>query len=149
MGVDEIVVRLQEISTSRLVAISSLYDTDCETSKVLKLHSALKKAIEKNRKEVKVKVDVSHDEVLDMFDALEESIEFYKRKYRVRVFPKDLNIFQVIDALKKVNAEMMIKDIIIESSKTKKVVPKETVKENPKVLTYAEKRKLILLSKQP
>ncbi|WP_164108263.1 MULTISPECIES: hypothetical protein [Sphingobacterium] len=146
----KIVTSLHTITTSRLCSIAKLYQIpQVETSNVLRLIKALQSIKKEDRVHARVVVDVSYDEVLDMLDGLSNGIDAYKKKYNVRTFPKDLNIYQLIEALNKIDAKQLIKDIIIESATS---TPKEkskgkVKKELPKKLTYEERRKLELLSK--
>lgn len=127
----ELITNLEYLTVSRLIAISKLYNIDCSTSNVSKLHKALNKVIkEAKRTAVKTTVEVEHDEIVDMFNAIDEAIKMYKIKYGRSTFPKDLNIYQLIDDFRKLNPSQIIREVLkgkeqnrtktTESSKTKK-----------------------------
>lgn len=112
MESDLIVTRLYDITTSRLFSISKLYGVDCNTSNVTRLHKALKKALDSKRIEVKVTVEVDHDEVVDMVKSLEEAIKHYKLKYNRSTFPKEINLYQIIDDFKKLNPTQIVTAVL-------------------------------------
>ncbi len=131
MNYSEIITNLEYLTVSRLTAVSKIYNIDCSTSNVSRLHKALNKVIkEGKRTEVKTTVEVEHDEVIDMLKAIDEGIKAYKIKYGRSTFPKDLNIYQLIDDFRKLNPSQIIREVLkgkeqdrtktTESSKTKK-----------------------------
>lgn len=131
MNNSEIIKNLEYITVSRLTAVSKLYNIDCSTSNVSRLHKALNKVIkEGKRTAVKTTVDVEHDEVIDMLKSIDEGIKAYKLKYGRSTFPKDLNIYQLIEDFRKLNPSQIIREVLKgkeenrtkpqESSKTKK-----------------------------
>lgn len=128
---NNLVNNLEYLTVSRLTAVSKIYNIDCSTSNVSRLHKALNKVIkEGKRTEVKTTVEVEHDEVIDMLKAIDEGIKAYKIKYGRSTFPKDLNIYQLIDDFRKLNPSQIIREVLkgkeqnrtktTESSKTKK-----------------------------
>jgi len=123
----ELITNLEYLTVSRLTAISKLYNIDCSTSNVSKLHKALNKVIkEGKRTEVKTTVEVEHDEIVDMLKSIDEAIKVYKIKYGRSTFPKDLNIYQLIDDFRKLkdnikrvensNAKELIRELITDSN---------------------------------
>lgn len=127
----ELITNLEYLTVSRLTAVSKIYNIDCSTSNVSKLHKALNKVIkEGKRTAVKTTVEVEHDEIVDMFNAIEEAIKVYKIKYSRSTFPKDLNIYHLIDDFRKLNPSQIIREVLkdkeqnrtktTESSKSKK-----------------------------
>ncbi|WP_312745907.1 hypothetical protein [Sphingobacterium multivorum] len=131
MNYSEIITNLEYLTVSRLTAVSKIYNIDCSTSNVSRLHKALNKVIKEGKRTiVKTTVDVEHDEVIDMLKAIDEGIKAYKIKYGRSTFPKDLNIYQLIDDFRELNPSQIIRDVLkgkeqnrtktTESSKTKK-----------------------------
>ncbi len=127
----QLITNLEYLTVSRLTAVSKIYNIDCSTSNVSKLHKALNKVMkEGKRTAVKTTVEVEHDEIVDMFNTIEEAIKVYKIKYSRSTFPKDLNIYQLIDDFRKLNPSQIISEVLkgkeqnrtktTESSKTKK-----------------------------
>ncbi|WP_313268762.1 hypothetical protein [Sphingobacterium sp.] len=127
----ELITNLEYLTVSRLTAISKIYNIDCSTSNVYRLHKALNKVInEGKRTAIKTAVEVEHDEIVDMFNGIDEAIKVYKIKYGRSTFPKDLNIYQLIDDFRKLNPSQIIREVLKgkeqnrtkpkESSKTKK-----------------------------
>ncbi|MGJ1192744.1 hypothetical protein [Sphingobacterium siyangense] len=123
----ELITNLEYLTVSRLTAISKIYNIDCSTSNVYRLHKALNKVInEGKRTTVKTTVDVEHDEVIDMLKSIDEAIKMYKIKYGRSTFPKDLNIYQLIDDFRKLkdnikrvessNAKELIRELITDSN---------------------------------
>lgn len=127
----QLITNLEYLTVSRLTAVSKIYNIDCSTSNVSKLHKALNKVMkEGKRTAVKTTVEVEHDEIVDMFNAIDEAIKMYKIKYGRSTFPKDLNIYQLIDDFRKLNPSQIIREVLkdkeqnrtktTESSKSKK-----------------------------
>lgn len=158
MNYSELITNLEYLTVSRLTAISKLYNIDCSTSNVFKLHKALNKVVnEGKRTEVKTTVDVEHDEIVDILKAIDEAMKAYKIKYGRSTFPKDMNIYQLIDDFRKTNiklsvnnegdknslkvdAKQMLKEIILDNSnkgntnKAKKKTKRELVDEKKQLI---------------
>ncbi len=137
MNYSEIITNLEYLTVSRLTAISKIYNIDCSTSNVSKLHRALNKVVtEGKRTTVKTTVDVEHDEVIDMFNTIEEAIKSYKIKYSRSIFPKDLNIYQLIEDFRELkgntkrmensNAKELIRELITDSNSISKNAKKKS-----------------------
>ncbi|WP_286732846.1 MULTISPECIES: hypothetical protein [Sphingobacterium] len=113
MNNNEIARNLEDLTVSRLTAVSKLYRVDCSTSNIVRLHKALKQVVnEAKRTEVKTTVEVEHDEVIDMFNTVEEGIKAYKIKYSRSTFPKDLNIYQLIEDFRKLSPPQIIREVL-------------------------------------
>lgn len=137
MNNNEIARNLEDLTVSRLTAVSKLYNVDCNTSNITRLHKALKQVVnEAKRIEVKTTVEVEHDEVIDMFNTIEEGIKAYKIKYSRSTFPKDLNIYQLIEDFREVknnskkiensNAKELIRELITDSNPISKNAKKKS-----------------------
>lgn len=113
MNNNEIARNLEDLTVSRLTAVSKLYSVDCSTSNIFRLQKALKQVVnEAKRVEVKTIVEVEHDEVIDMLKAIDEGIKAYKIKYGRSTFPKDLNIYQLIDDFRKLSRSQIIREVL-------------------------------------
>ncbi|MDF2947991.1 MAG: hypothetical protein K0R07_1 [Sedimentibacter sp.] len=148
MNNNEIARNLEDLTVSRLTAVSKLYSVDCNTSNIARLHKALKQVVnEAKRTEVKTTVEVEHDEVIDMFNTIEEGIKAYKIKYSRSTFPKDLNIYQLIDDFRKLSPPQIIREVL-KGTEEKKPATKKKSKAEEKEEAYQkflDKRKLHLL----
>ncbi len=145
----ELITNLEYLTVSRLTAISKIYNIDCSTSNVYRLHKALNKVVtEGKRTTVKTTVDVEHDEVIDMLKSIDEAIKVYKIKYGRSTFPKDLNIYQLIDDFRKLNPSQIIREVLREKEPKETARKKKTKTEEKEesYQNYVLKRKMKLLN---
>lgn len=103
---------LKFINSSRLDSISRLYDYNCNTSRVYKLHRALGMVINTcKRSNILVDPMVEHDEVIDLYNSLVTAIKQYKINHNRITFPKDFTVFELIDDLQKLNPAQIIRQV--------------------------------------
>lgn len=127
MSNENIIHNLGSITTSRLYSLSRLYSYEqVNTSNVCKLHKAIKLILNtKDRVEVKVTVDVTHEEVIEIYQFLEDAIKAYKTKYNRTTVDKNMNVYQLIEALGKLNPAQIIREVL-QTQPTSKVKKKLT-----------------------